>query len=107
MDPLEWGVRKTLSIPKAYYWQTGNYKVSMRTKLWHQTIYSLGALNRCAESVGECVANLSGLNSSEFSYVTDNLTEEEWEVARKEAKQRAEIRDEERLIRKEQPSNIV
>merc|ERR1712038_765026 len=30
MDPLEWTVRKGVSIPKAYYWDTGNYDVPLR-----------------------------------------------------------------------------
>ena len=42
MDPLEWTVRKTISIPKMYYWETGNYDISFRTKVWHRSVQSMG-----------------------------------------------------------------
>ncbi len=83
MDPLEWGVRKMISIPKQYYWVSKNYDVSVRTKVWHRSIATLGVSLRMAEKVGEVLANFTGLNSSRFEDVTVFMSDEEWENARK------------------------
>jgi len=85
LDPLEWSVRKAISIPRVYYWETENYSVSLRTKVWHRTIQTMGITLRCAEKMGEVASNVLGLNSSRYSDVTDFMTDEEW----KEAKERA------------------
>ena len=94
MDLLEWSCRRVISIPKKYYWQTENYNVSVRTKLWHRTVGALGLSLKVAEKIGEVLANITGLNSNRFDYITDHMTEEEWAAS----KQRAE---EARLRRKE------
>ena len=78
MDPLEWTVRKTISIPKKYYWETGNYDVSFRTKTWHRSVQSMGIALRGAEKVGGFVASLLGLNNSRFDDVTAYMTDECW-----------------------------
>ena len=41
------------------------------------TIYYLGLLLKKAESGGEFIANLLGLNEGPFNYVTDSMTEEQ------------------------------
>lgn len=97
MDPLEWGVRRIISIPKQYYWVSKKYNVSVRTKVWHRTIATLGVSLRIAERVGEVLANVTGLNSSRYEYVTTFMSDEEWETARKnadEARERREARRE-------------
>ncbi len=86
-------MRKTISIPKRYYWETGNYGVSLRTKAWHRSIQTMGITLRCAERIGEVATNFLGLNQSRFSDVTDFMTDEEW----REAKKRAEEDREKRL----------
>jgi len=78
-------VRKAISIPRVYYWETENYSVSLRTKVWHRTIQTMGITLKCAEKMGEVASNVLGLNSSRYSDVTDFMTDEEW----KEAKERA------------------
>lgn len=35
-----------------------------------------------AETIGEVVANVLGLNESKYQYVIDGMTEEDWKVAR-------------------------
>jgi hypothetical protein len=92
MDPLEWTVRKTIYIPKKYYWETGNYDVSFRTKTWHRSVQSMGIALRGAEKVGGFVAGLLGLNNSRFDDVTAYMTDEEWEVARENARRDKEKR---------------
>ena len=68
-------------------------------KLWHNTIYYLGVCLQKAESAGGIVANVLGLNSGEFDYVTSTMTEEQWEQSRRNMEQRKEesrLRQEER-----------
>ncbi len=96
MDPLEWGFRRVVSIPKQYYWVSKNYDVPLQTKVWHRTIATLGVSLRIAEKIGETLANAAGLNASRYEYVTDFMTEEEWETARKNAEE-ARVKREERL----------
>lgn len=80
-------VRKTISIPKKYYWETGNYDVPVKIKLWHRSIQVLGCGVHAAETVGGFFVNVMGLNSSRYSYVTDFMTKEEWEEAKKHAEE--------------------
>lgn len=87
MDPLEWFTRKVISIPKEYYWETGNYDVSARTKIWHRSIRTLGLTLKVAEKVGEVLANITGINNSRFNHITDHMNDEEWEQARKIAEE--------------------
>ena len=108
MDPLEWGVRRIISIPKQYYWVSKKYNVSVRTKVWHRTVATLGISLRIAERVGEALANVSGLNSSRYEYVTTFMSDEEWETARKnadEARERREARRE--AVKSKYPIQIV
>jgi len=92
MDPLEWSVRKTISIPKIYYWETENYNVSFRTKVWHRCIQAAGMSLRGAERVGEVIANVLGVNASRFDDVTAFMTDEEWAQAEANAKRDKEKR---------------
>ena len=81
-------VRKTIPIPKAYYWETGNNDLSARTKAWHQVVGALGAVVRFTDRIGQPVVNATGLADSRFDYVTSNMTDEQWERARKSALER-------------------
>uniref|UniRef100_A0A7S1BCS2 Uncharacterized protein n=1 Tax=Corethron hystrix TaxID=216773 RepID=A0A7S1BCS2_9STRA len=103
MDPLEWTVRKTVPIPKAYYWDTGNENIPKSTKAWHHTVNVLSKVLKVAERAGELVADISGLNSTQYDYVTANMTEEEW----KEAKKTMEIRNIQRRKSMEERRNSV
>lgn len=101
MDPLEWGFRSVVSIPKKYYWETNKYDVSMRTKIWHRSIGTLGLTLRAAEKVGEALATVMGINSSRFNYITDHMNEEEWEQARQideDARERRKLADKEKKL---------
>ena len=40
------------------------------------------------QDVGEVVASLLGLNESKFQYVIDNMTEEDWRIAREVQRRR-------------------
>jgi len=71
-----------MPIPRKYYWDAENYNISAKTKLWHNSVYALGRMTHFAESVGEVVAQVLGLNQSRYEYVTSTMTEEEWEEAR-------------------------
>ncbi len=111
MDPLEWSCRKVISIPKAYYWQTGNYNVSVRTKLWHRTVGALGLSLRVAERIGEVLANITGLNSNRFNYITDHMSEEEWAAAKQRAREarmrRKEKKEKEKAAKEKSAIQVV
>lgn len=73
----------TTRIFQVYFWESANetndYNQSLptRIKAWHNTIYYLGLLLKKAESGGEFIANLLGLNEGPFNYVTDSMTEDQ------------------------------
>lgn len=96
MDPLEYTFRRFVPIPKVYFWETAdesndfNQNLPLRVKLWHNTIYYLGVCLKKAESAGEVVANILGLNSGEFDYVTNAMTEEQWSQSRRNMELRRE-----------------
>ena len=92
MDPFEWAARKIIPIPKKYYWETGNYDVSFRTKVWHRTVQSMGLTLRGVEKVGDVIVRTLGLNNSRFDDVTSFMTDEEWKEARENAKRDKEKR---------------
>mmetsp|Transcript_14061 Transcript_14061/g.20088 ORF Transcript_14061/g.20088 Transcript_14061/m.20088 type:complete len:190 (+) Transcript_14061:133-702(+) len=85
MDPLEWSVRKTIPIPKKYYWEVNSRDLPAKTKIWHNTVWLLGRVTRGAERAGEAIANFTGLNASRYDYVTSTMTDEEWKVAEQNA----------------------
>mmetsp|Transcript_27453 Transcript_27453/g.40317 ORF Transcript_27453/g.40317 Transcript_27453/m.40317 type:complete len:183 (-) Transcript_27453:364-912(-) len=88
MDALEWGVRKVVPIPKKYYWETGNYDLPLKTKAWHRLVGTGAAAVRFLDRIGQPVTEASGLTSSRFSYVTDTMTERQWEKAQDTASRR-------------------
>ncbi|KAL7469164.1 hypothetical protein ACHAXS_009434 [Conticribra weissflogii] len=96
MDPLEYTFRRLVPIPKVYFWETAdqsnNHHESLpfKIKLWHNTIYYLSLCLRKAEAGGEIIANILGLNNSEFDYVMDAMTEEEWRMSRENVERRLE-----------------
>lgn len=73
--------------------------ISLKIKTWHNTIYFLGKLVKGAERVGEVVANASGLTSSRYQYVTDSMTEEDWQIAK-------EIHEEKRKKREQRKKEL-
>jgi|Transcript_10942 hypothetical protein len=91
MDPLEWTARKLIPFPKVYFWETGNHDLPARTKAWHRTVAVLGKLTKFVENTGKSM-NMN--NASNFSYVTDTMTEEQWARARETAEQRKKERTE-------------
>ncbi|KAL3782969.1 hypothetical protein HJC23_003125 [Cyclotella cryptica] len=106
IDPLEYTFRRFVPIPKVYFWETADesndfhQNLPIRVKLWHNTIYYLGVCLKKAESAGEIVANILGLNGGEFDYVTNTMTEEQWsqsrrnvEIRREESRRRQEERE--------------
>ena len=96
MDPLEYTFRRYVPIPKAYFWDTADdsndhhSNLPFRIKLWHRTIFYLGWCLKQAEAGGEMVANILGLNSGQFDYVTETMTEEEWDHSRVVVERRRE-----------------
>ena len=104
MDPLEYTFRRFVPIPKVYFWETADesndfhQNLPVRVKLWHNTIYYLGACLQRAEAAGGVVASILGLNSGEFDYVTSTMTEDQWNQSRRNMEQR---RDQSRLHQEE------
>ena len=94
MDPLEYTFRSYIPIPKAYFWDTGNENLPLRTKLWHRGIYWGGECLKRAEAMGEVIANFLGLNSGPFDYVTDGMTAEEMAQSQANLERRREERAE-------------
>lgn len=89
---LEKTVRRLIPIPKAYYFETGNKNIPLKTKAWHRTVSSLGTVLRWSEKIGEGVAKVTGVTESRFGHVTLNMTPEQWE----EAERNKEIQKERR-----------
>jgi hypothetical protein len=75
MDALEWAVRKIVPIPKAYYWDTGNTELPMKTKAWHQIVCALSGAVAFIDRVGKPVVDFTGLTASRFDYVKSTMTE--------------------------------
>ena len=88
MDPLEWTIRKIVPIPKAYYWETGNTELPMKTKAWHQIVGTLGALVAFLDRVGKPVTDATGLSASRFDYVKSTMTESQLAKAQEMASER-------------------
>mmetsp|Transcript_14688 Transcript_14688/g.17877 ORF Transcript_14688/g.17877 Transcript_14688/m.17877 type:complete len:170 (+) Transcript_14688:75-584(+) len=96
MDPLERSVRRIIPIPKKYYWENENdtnIELPVKVKVWHNTVAILGNITRFAEKIGEVAADTIGLTASRYSYVTDTMTEEQWEDARMVADERKSQRE--------------
>lgn len=88
LDLLEWTVRRIIPIPKAYYWESGNYDVSLRTKTWHRAVGGLGALVKLTDRVGAPIVEATGLTSSRFDYVKSTMSERQIERAMEVASER-------------------
>ena len=71
---------------------TGKEDLSFRTKAWHHTISFLGRTTRFLEGIGETVANITGLNSSRYDYVTSTMTEAQWAAAKATSEERKAAR---------------
>jgi len=80
---LEKTVRRIIPIPKAFYFETGNNEIPLKTKAWHRTVSSLQSVLRWSEKIGEGVAKVTGITDSRFDHVTLNMTPQQWEEAEK------------------------
>ena len=49
---------------------------------WENVKYGSWRVFLVMQGIGEVIANILGLNDSKFQYVIDNMTEEDWKVAR-------------------------
>mmetsp|Transcript_22924 Transcript_22924/g.63896 ORF Transcript_22924/g.63896 Transcript_22924/m.63896 type:complete len:203 (-) Transcript_22924:327-935(-) len=92
MDPFEWTARKLIPIPKEYYWDNPDVteeELPTRLKLWHRTVGTLESIVQFTDNtVGKKVADLTGLSSQRFDYVTSSMTEADWEYSRQVVAQR-------------------
>jgi hypothetical protein len=99
MDPLEWTVRKLVSIPKTYYWELDDVDpeaLPVRLKVWHRSVATMGTIVRVTDRVGLSVANFLGLTTSgPFDYVTNTMTERDWEISRRTVAERMSVREQE------------
>mmetsp|Transcript_42920 Transcript_42920/g.48753 ORF Transcript_42920/g.48753 Transcript_42920/m.48753 type:complete len:197 (+) Transcript_42920:93-683(+) len=79
MDMLEWLVRKTIPIPKEYYWESSNDDVIIpwRIKLWHQTVGTLSSAVKWVDRIGKPIVDATGFASSRYEYVREQMTEEQ------------------------------
>lgn len=101
MDVLEWTVRKIIPIPKKYYWEDPpNPNLPLRTKAWHKTVGALGSVVRFTDRVGKPIVE-SVERSSRFEYVTDHMTEEDWEAAKQTAEERRARREQKAVSQKQ------
>jgi hypothetical protein len=92
LDPLEWSIRKIIPIPKKYYFETGNYNVPFRTKVWHRSVQAMGLALIGVEKIGGFFANALGLTSSRYDDVLAYMTNEELEQSRENARLEREKR---------------
>ena len=81
MDMLEWIVRKTIPIPKQYYWETGNTDLPRNVKVWHNVVGSLSGAVKWLDRVGKPVVDATGLTASRFDYVESTMTDKQKEIA--------------------------
>lgn len=88
MDMLEWLVRRTIPIPKQYYWETGNDDLPRKVKIWHNVVGSLSASIKWIERIGKPVANATGLTSSRFDYVKDTMSERQIQISKRNVMER-------------------
>ena len=88
MDMLEWIVRKTIPIPKQYYWETGNTSLPRTVILWHNIVGSLSHAIQWLDRNGKPLVDATGLSSSRFDYVLSTMTEEQKNIAAETARQR-------------------
>jgi hypothetical protein len=90
---LEKTARRIIPIPKAYYFQTGNTNIPLKTKAWHRTVQTLGTLLRWSEKIGHGVAKVTGLEESRFEDITGTMDKTQWEEAEKNAIEQKDRRE--------------
>ena len=102
LDPIEWTVRKLIPIPETYFWDyspngeegvvlDGEWKNKLPRylKAWHRTIGMFDSGMQWIDRwIAQPVATGTGLTASRMSYVTDFMTEEEWETSRQRLRER-------------------
>jgi hypothetical protein len=81
MDMLEWIVRKTIPIPKKYYWETGNTDLPRNVKIWHNVVGSMSGAVKWLDRVGKPVVDATGLTASRFDYVESTMTDKQKAMA--------------------------
>lgn len=102
LDPIEWTVRQLVPIPENYFWEytpdegttalpadEWQKLLPWHLKTWHRTIGSLdNGMKWIDRWIAQPVANGTGLTAPRMSYVTDFMTEEEWEASRRRLRER-------------------
>eukprot|EP00977_Amphora_coffeiformis_P010879 scaffold2558_cov172-Amphora_coffeaeformis.AAC.10 len=100
LDPIEWTVRKLVPIPETYFWEYSpkqgvalssewKKKLPWRLKAWHRTIGTVDSGMKWMDRwIAQPVAAGTGLTAPRMSYVTDFMTEEEWEASRQRLRER-------------------
>ena len=102
LDMLEWMTRKSISIPKTYYWdhpEADPEQLPTKLKLWHRSVAAMGAVVRFTDRIGAPITNALGLTASRFDYVTSTMTERDWERSR-------QLMEERRILQREDPSGL-
>ena len=109
MDPIEWTVRKLVPIPETYFWDYHDeslppewrHQLPWTLKAWHRTIGAADSALRWTDRwIAQPVADAMGLTAPRMAYVTDHMTEEEWQAARQRlrAQQQRVLRDSEQGV---------
>jgi hypothetical protein len=76
---LEWSFRQIVPVPKVFYWELpSTHELPLKIRVWHWAAGCFQTLVTLGESAGEIVANLTGVNSSSFDYVTATMTDQDW-----------------------------
>lgn len=90
-DPIEWFVRKVYPIPHEYYWTVveDRSQVPWKLRLWHDTTNGLDRTGQWIDRlVARPLAGLLGITSSRFEYVTNHMTEDDWDESRRQLEER-------------------
>eukprot|EP00527_Entomoneis_sp_CCMP2396_P004254 CAMPEP_0198137818 /NCGR_PEP_ID=MMETSP1443-20131203/1281_1 /TAXON_ID=186043 /ORGANISM="Entomoneis sp., Strain CCMP2396" /LENGTH=220 /DNA_ID=CAMNT_0043799377 /DNA_START=771 /DNA_END=1433 /DNA_ORIENTATION=+ len=96
MDPIEWSVRKLFPLPAVYYWdllegqpedvkkEIVETKIPLKIRLWHRLVASLDRAQHVINDwVAQPIAGTLGITDSRFSYVLDNMTDEELRTSKR------------------------
>ena len=88
MDMLEWMVRRTIPIPKQYYWETGNTDLPYKTRQWHNIVGGLSGAVKWLDRIGKPVVEATGLTSSRFADVESTMSERQKSISKLNASTR-------------------
>ena len=101
MDPIEWSVRKIFPLPEVYYWDVMEgqpkdsiQKIPWKIRYWHRLVGSLDHASDIVNRwVAQPIAGTLGITDSRFSYVIDNMTEEELQASKRLVAERKKQRN--------------